>query len=247
MDKIKVAQPLKVEGTYNVRDLGGYETHSGRKTRSGVFLRTDGLHALTESGKRFLLDYGVRCIVDLRTAEEIGQAPDPIGEKDGVESFSISLSDGVAAKGYKEPPKRMGEMYVLMLSHSGESIAEIFSIFASHISGTTLFHCSAGKDRTGVTAMLLLSLVGVDKKTIIADYAVSYENLKPSFGALFEKVKKLGIEIPEHVLRSDPSEMEMAMAWLEQNHGTAERYLLNMGVKPEELAKIKDRLLEHSI
>ena len=237
-------EPLVVEGAYNVRDLGGYPTASGGHTRRGAFLRSDGLSALTDAGKRALLDLGVGCVVDLRTEEEAARQPEKLTAADGVDLYQVPLADGVASNGFQGLPARMGEMYVGLLEHSGEKFAEIFRIFGSHPDCAVLFHCSAGKDRTGVTAMLLLSLAGAPRPVIVADYSASYGNLGP----LFEKQKALlretGIHIPEHVMRSDPSEIELAMDWIEEHYGTAEAYLLHTGVPAGTLAELKARLTE---
>lgn len=240
----RASRPLAVEGAFNVRDLGGYPTASGKRTKQGVFLRSDSLHNLTESGKKALLDYGVGCVIDLRTEQEIEREPGRLGAADGVDLYRVPMADGVASNGFQGLPRRMGEMYVGLLEHSGEKIAEVFRIISAHPGCAVLFHCAAGKDRTGVTAMLLLALAGASRPVILTDYAASYGNLAPLFQAQGEKLKALGIEIPEHVMRSDPEEMEMALDWLETNHGTAECYLRNIGVPSEALAEIRARLME---
>lgn len=239
-----VSKPLPWEGTCNARDLGGYPTQAGGMTKKGVFYRTDGLQSLTEAGKKALLDSGVACVVDLRTEMELRQAPDRVSQADGVAWYHVPLADGVASNGFQELPARMGEMYVGLLEHSGDKLAQVFRAFAAHPEGAALFHCSAGKDRTGVTAMLLLALAGVPKQVILADYAASYGNLAPLFAAQKAKMKEMGIVIPEHVMRSDPEELELAMDWMEQNHGTAERYLLHTGLEPSLLEEIKSRLTQ---
>lgn len=242
-ETIAAQKPLSIGGAYNVRDLGGYPAAGGGETRKGVFLRSDALSGLTDQGKQALLDCGVGCVIDLRTKEEAVRAPGRLTKEDGVDVTSVPLADGVASSGFQGMPARMGEMYVGLLEHSGEQFAEIFRIIGEHPDCTVLFHCAAGKDRTGVTAMLLLSLAGVPRPVVVADYTASYGNLGP----LFEKQKALmreaGIEIPEYVMRSDPEEIGMALDWVEQHHGTAEQYLRHIGVPAPALEEIKSRML----
>ena len=242
-ETIAAQKPLSVGGAYNVRDLGGYPTAGGGETRKGVFLRSDALSGLTDQGKQALLDCGVGCVIDLRTEEEAVRAPGRLTKADGVDVYGVPLADGVASNGFQKMPARMGEMYVGLLEHSGEKFVEIFRIIGEHPGCTVLFHCAAGKDRTGVTAMLLLSLAGVPRSVVVTDYTASYGNLTPLFEKQRAMMREAGIEIPEYVMRSDPEEIGMALDWVEQHHGTAERYLRHIGVPAPALAEIKARML----
>lgn len=242
--KIDVSQPLALQGALNVRELGGYPARDGRTTRARVFLRGDSTANLTQVDVQALLAYGVRCVIDLRSESEIAAAPSALKDRPGVAYYPVSMLDEVASKGYSgQLPTSMSQVYIGLLDHSGPDFARIMEILAAHLGQVTLFHCTAGKDRTGVTAMLLLGLAGVPRPVIVADYAASEANMRP----LFEKQKAqirqaYGIAPPDAVFSSAPCEMEKALDHLERTWGTAEQYLLAAGAAPQTLQAIRQAL-----
>ena len=96
--------------------------------------------------------------------------------------------------------KDMGDLYCLMLDHFQNSFRKVFQIFLEHLDTCVLFHCSAGKDRTGVTAALLLDLAGCHMYDIVKDYSESYENNQE----IYEELLKLANNENAHYLMSDP-------------------------------------------
>lgn len=242
--KQKASPPLALEGTGNTRDLGNYDTLSGKRTRPGQFYRSDGLDRLTQGDQEILFDLGIRCVVDLRSREEAEKSPDKLFRPE-ISYYNVPMLDRMASSGFQGAlPAHMGEVYRELLAESGRSFARVFQIFAAHADGGILFHCSAGKDRTGVTAMLLLSLGNVPRETIVEDYRVSEENNRPIAAQQRAKIKEAyGVELPQSLFASDPEEMEATLDYLEEQFGTAENYLLNQGVTEQELTIIKNKLL----
>lgn len=242
--KIQASSPLDLTGTANTRDLGGYPT-AGGLTRHGQFYRSDGLQNLTPEDIRRLVDLDIRCVVDLRSEYEVKKSPPPLGEAQGITYVHIPMLDQAASAGFAQAlPDSMGKVYLELLSQSGESFAQVMACFARHADHGILFHCTAGKDRTGVTAMLLLSLCGVPREYILEDYLVSEENMKVLFNrqkADFEKA--FGKVLPASVFSSAPQEMELALDYLASTYGTAEAYLLQQGVPPATLSRIREKLL----
>ena len=198
---ICVNAPLALAGTRNTRELGGYPAACGRKTRRHAFLRSDGLSGLTDKDVQMLLDYGVCCVVDLRSESETAAAPSRLADVPGVDYYSIPMLDEAASQGFTGGmPERMGDVYVKLLSGRGDAFARIIRIFAQHSGGTVLFNCTAGKDRTGVTAMLLLLLAGVPCEIVVADYSVSEANMRDIFKRQKAWLKKtFGIIPPDAV------------------------------------------------
>lgn len=213
---ICVNAPLVLAGTRNTRELGGYPAACGRKTRRHAFLRSDGLSGLTDKDVQMLLDYGVCCVVDLRSESETAAAPSRLADVPGVDYYSIPMLDEAASQGFTGGmPERMGDVYVKLLSGRGDAFARMIRIFAQHSDGTVLFNCTAGKDRTGVTAMLLLLLAGVPCEIVVADYSVSEANMRDIFKrqkAWLEKT--FGVTPPDAVFSSAPEELETALAYL---------------------------------
>ena len=243
--KLAVSQPLPLQGTRNTRDLGGYPAGNGRTTCSHVFLRGDSTAQLTSADVQALLAYGVGCVIDLRSENETAAAPSVFRGQPGVAYYTVPLLDEAASSGFTGAlPKGMGEVYQALLDRNAADFARIVHLLAAHLDKVTLFHCTAGKDRTGVTAMLLLALAGVPREAIVADYAVSEQNMKLVFEQIKRSIReKYGAEPPAAAFSSAPCQIEQTLDHLEQTWGTAEQYLLAAGAAPQELAAIRKALL----
>lgn len=247
MDKtITASKPLKIDITFNTRDLGGYKTKDGKTTKMHAFLRSDLPTQITDHSQKFLLDYGVRCVVDLRSLAEVDSMPNALSSIPEIDYYLLPMLDQTTSQGFNgKMPDHMGTVYIDLLNNSQMDFGKMFHIFAQHKDSTNFFNCTAGKDRTGVTAMLLLNLVGVDKETILVDYEVTESNMH----TVFEKQKmmikeKYGIDVPNHVFSSERFQMEMAIDYLEKKWGNAEKYLLDAGVSEEDIRIVKSMLVD---
>lgn len=240
-----VSKPIPLEKTYNTRELGGYPTQNGGKTRMGRFLRSDSLHDLSAESREQLLQMGLCCILDLRTEEEAKQLPCPFLRTDGVEYRNVPLIDSVASNEFRGGfPESMGEMYVGLLKNSAKGFAECIQTIARHPSGLIFFHCAVGKDRTGVLAMLLLSLAGVPSDVILQDYAASAENIRPLAQRQADYLRTQGIAIPPYVFQSEPENIQLAMDFIQEQFGSAENYLVQAGCSEAVLREIKEQFVE---
>lgn len=242
-----VSRPLDLEGAGNVRDLGGYPTSSGLVTLPHVFLRADGLSRLTCADVRFLEDYGVTLVVDLRSRQEAERERDPFGEGSAypeVAYRSVPLLDQVRSSQYQGSllPSSMAEVYRSLLDDSAVEIGKTMELLAD-AQGTALFHCSAGKDRTGVVAMLLLKLAGVSDKDVIADYAATQVYMEDRFKVQREELAQRGMNLPDSFFESRPRDMEETLSHLRTAYGDAQRYLLEKaGVTSEAIDRLEGKL-----
>jgi protein-tyrosine phosphatase len=228
----------------NFRDLGGYTGEGGRKIRRGRVFRSDDLSKLSAAGIARLGKLGVSVAIDLRSAGELERAPNPLEGHPGFAYHHVPLLDGVnSAPGGPPPVQGLPEMYKSLLSKAGGQIGRVFRILAEAGERGAVFHCTAGKDRTGLTAALLLKLCGVSDGDVIADYALSYDLMRPFFGAMMEKAREAGFLIPGHLLRSDPAFMRELLDFLEGDYAGAESYLLGQGLSLAGLRGLKERLL----
>lgn len=163
----------------NTRDLGGYETQEGYYTKSNHYIRASSPANATEGDLEKLYDYGVRVTIDLRSDFEKEAQPSPFKDYRDVENIEINLMDDAVVKVVPSEVKEykdLGGVYIYMLEAHQKQIKAVFDVFKDHLYEGVLFHCSAGKDRTGIIAALLLELAGCYDHDIVKDYSESYAN-----------------------------------------------------------------------
>lgn len=234
---------VPLEGAYNLRDLGGYAAANGLATRWGRFYRADGLHKLTARDQEAILARGVSKIVDLRHDHELSQAPNVFKDSDKLAYFNVNLVNPATTT--RADIRNLGDMYVDMLDNVQEPLLRVFELLSEDSEEAVLFHCMAGKDRTGVVAGLLLALAGVARETIADDYALTAANIAPlmdEFRAARPEV--VPADVYERFLGCDREYMERMLDHLESKHGGAERYLLAIGLPSERVDALKRKLLE---
>ena len=205
---------LRWNACYNARDLGGLPTRDGARTRRGAFVRADSVGRLTEQGRAALEEYGIRTIIDLRFGVEVREDPSPFIEYASIISHNlplnpndVSVTRSLAAQRDSALPYPATVNVAYLATHQSQ-IAAIMRAIAAAPEGGILFHCHAGRDRTGLIAALLLALVGVPTEVIGADYALS-------FSAVAET-------------------MDATLAHLESDYGGVEEYLDTIGVTAED-------------
>lgn len=236
---------LPLEQAYNVRELGGYPVAGGGQTAYHRFLRADDISTLTDKDVAFLLSYGVRMVIDLRSPGEAEQSPDRLRGLDQVEYVQIpflgkNVAD-VTQINASDVELGLDALYVSMLKNQ-ELTKEIFEAIEQAPEGCILFHCSAGKDRTGVLAMLLMSLAGADRQDCMTNYAQSFINLTRN-----PQIPRLS-KIPEYakyeaLMFSLPETIGSCYDFIMEQYGSTQRYLADCGLSGETLEKVKRRLL----
>ncbi len=230
---------IQLEKMYNTRDLGGYETQSSYYTKTHRFIRAASPALMSEKDREKLYDYGVRIEIDLRGSFEREKAPSRLKGYKDITYFTVDLLSGmnvdVIPKDMREF-KSIADLYIMMLEYCKPKIKEVFDIFLNHLDTTILFNCSAGKDRTGVIAALLLDLAGCHDYDIVKDYMESFENIQPMYEVLLSGVG----EEQENFLASKPQYMMLFLDHLRENYGSAKTYLLELGFTEEEVQEIED-------
>ncbi|MEF2968562.1 tyrosine-protein phosphatase [Paenibacillus sp. M1] len=234
---------LALTGAYNVRDLGGYATKDGRTTKWGRLFRADGLHKLTEDDQKALLGKGLRTVIDLRHEQELKQFRNVFSDSNEVAYHNVSLVN--PATSTRRDITCLGDLYVDMLDNVQPQLLRVFQLLAAGEGQAALFHCAAGKDRTGVTAALLLDLADVPEETIVADYALTGECIAPIMEEL-RKGKPEGVpdESYDIFLASDPSNMVMMLEHLQAKYSGAASYLAAIGLSESELEALRRKLLK---
>ena len=179
---------LELEEGINFRELGGYLTEDGRKIKWHKLLRCGSMAQLTKNDVDYLDQYGVRYIIDLRSPEESNYSLDKYPDKaqyfqDTVYPFSFSLFKNLGIiNNMRLGASNMDfgrQTYLQMLldPHAQAAYRKMFNILLENDKEgeSVVFHCTAGKDRTGVATFLILSALGVSEKQIVEDYL--YTNL----------------------------------------------------------------------
>lgn len=227
---------LPMENAYNVRELGGYATKKGSVTIHHQFLRSENLTDITEEDKMFLIEYGLSGIIDLRSREEALIYPNPFRGNNAVKYINCPLiTDGILdLRAVKEVGFDPGEFYVKLVEYK-EMLYKIFHFILDNIDGCLLFHCQAGKDRTGVLAMILMGLAGVSKEDIVANYEVTHTYLKENVKLRLED----GLEELEF---SKPQWIEKAYDHIIEHYGSFKVYLMAVGLTKKEIKRIKGKL-----
>ena len=248
---------LALAGAHNVRDLGGYHTQSGYVTCWGRFLRASTMHRLTDDDREALVQYGLRTVVDLRRTDETATEPNVfcrseqvayhhlnmIGDE-GLET-ELSLRYGRAMRdrpSAETTADRMAFDYCGWLDKRQPMMRQILQMLAAG-QPTVLFHCAAGKDRTGVTAALLLGLVGVPEETIAADYGLTARFSLQSY--LAHPEANPAIHTWEDYQREacPPQAMLLVLAHLAREYGGCDGYMRSVGLREDEIGRLRESLL----
>jgi hypothetical protein len=170
-------------GTYNSRDLGGLPMAGGGATRRGAIVRSDSMQNLEARGWEEVEAHGIRTVIDLRSAHEIG--PDVAPRAGSIETVNIPLDvteDREFWDVWENGPQFATPLYYRPhLERFPERSAEVLRTIARAEPGGVAFHCQGGRDRAGQISMLVLSLAGVEPEAIAADYAFSDERLRPLY------------------------------------------------------------------
>ena len=229
---------LPMEKAYNVRELGGYAARKGRITQYHKFLRSENLTDLTGEDITFLKSYGLKTVIDLRGSEEAVIYPCQLRNMEGIDYINLPfISDNVLDLRTVQDEGFIPEQFYKNLVDYRDMVCKIMKYILDHKKGTLLFHCQAGKDRTGVLAMILLGNCGVSKYDIIANYEVTHTYLKDKVELHIEK----GLEELEY---SRPAWIEAAYDHIITEYGSFIDYLLTCGMTKKEIKKLRKRLLE---
>ena len=171
---------IALEGAVNFRDLGGYAAGGGLRTRWRTLFRADGLGELTEADLAVLRDLGIRTVIDLRSGSELERGRFDV-DAHPVAFHHFPFIDELpdAQEFDRRPgPARLAVPGDACGDAGGQILAARWRCWPRPTRCPAVFHCTAGKDRTGVLSAIVLSLLGVDEPTVVADYALSGEAMQ---------------------------------------------------------------------
>ena len=241
---------IHLEGCLTFRDLGGYPTGDGRRVRWRRVYRSDGLDLLTEGDVARIRDeLRLSDVVDLRsTLERNGDSRRPL-ESLALRVHHAPLFDGDTTAAREERPAvamhTLADRYVGLAEYAKPAIARVVTLIAE-ASGPCVYHCAAGKDRTGLISAVLLGVVGVRDEVIVADYAATKENLDAIVERLLstEGYQSMLAALPPDTMHAEPATMIETLDRLRESYGSLRGYALGAGVTEDTLHRLEDRLLE---
>lgn len=222
-----------------MRDLGGHPTTDGAMTQAGSLLRADDLAQLDAQGVRALTAYGVRTVLDLRWPEEAALQPSPVAVHPQVRYARISLlmlSETEWRLRGREGAKEQWKC--LVLERARPELRQVLSFIAAASPTPLLFHCVAGKDRTGLIAALLLALADVTPEALARDYALSTEQLRVAY------LRRYASEDPARILEAlrCPEQGAHNMLKYLDERGGIHAYLESVGLSTREIVRLRARL-----
>ena len=250
---------LPLQGGRNFRDLGGYRVPDGRQVRWGQLYRSGVMNGLTPTDMDYLTAIGLTVICDLRSIGERAEQPNPFLKTEttaviGTDYEMPTLSEVQHAATRDEAVAAFAASYISFTEFLTPQYTDMFSRLVRHQTPLA-FNCSAGKDRTGVGAALILSVLGVPRASVVADYALTETYTPPSL--YINQIAKTGktpglsreqaeafARMPKDVLQvlmgSDPAVMEMALAEMDRKYGgPVELAKARFGLDDEKIAHLR--------
>jgi protein-tyrosine phosphatase len=233
-------------GCHNFRDLGGYPTTDGAMLRWRQLFRSDGLEQLTaEDVSHLRFDLRIGDVIDLRSSGELraeGRGP-LAGEP--LRFHHLPLFDG-DTRGARDDTAHitLGRRYFLLARMAAERIGAVISVLG-HTTAPAVYHCAAGKDRTGVISAILLGVLGVPDAVIVADYAATKENLDAIVERLMARkgYRTVLRDLPADTLHAEPETMIEFLELIRAEYGSMRDYARQAGVRIATIDRLHDRLL----
>src|SRR5215468_2857132 len=237
---------VDLQGAYNVRDLGGLRTKDRRRTRYGLIYRGDSLDSITPADTKILFDkLGIGTIIDLRTKAEtdLSERKLPVP----VYRFSVLAEGRLGREPFpSDDPAELAKVYLNNLEGGRSAIKGTFDHIAAnlHEGVATLFHCAAGRDRTGIIAALLLGLVGVTYGQIAMDYVQSNRNARRVTKKLADNplYAQPHTHRPEVILLREQTILGF-MRLLREQGGGPRQFCLDSGVTAETISVIEENFV----
>jgi protein-tyrosine phosphatase len=238
---------IKLDGCLTFRDLGGYTTRGGGALRWRQVFRSDALHLLSDADVVHLrATLRLAGVIDLRSTTElqadgrgrIGAAPFRFHHLPLFDGMTVSSEEARAARS-------LAERYFLLAEFAKEAIGRVIAAIAAS-GGPVVYHCAAGKDRTGVISAVLLGILDVEEELIVADYVATQENLESIVERLMESrgYRDVLSALPPETLHANPETMLAFLEQIRQRYGSMVEYACSAGVGAETVERLRGRLLE---
>ncbi|WP_317933508.1 tyrosine-protein phosphatase [Halioxenophilus sp. WMMB6] len=256
---------LPLQGAENFRDVGGYATADGGRVKWGVIYRSDALSELTSDDQRYLQRLQLKSVVDFRSPEEVADAPDQLGDKlaplwrpmpitvreANTKLISESLRSGNATR---------EQMQQFLITANENFVTDFTPLYSDWLHSLlndnnlpTVFHCTAGKDRTGFAAAILLRTLGVDAETVMQDYLATnlynQEYVEKKLTMIkFASFFQIDTEVLRPIFKVEAPYLQAAFATIDEQYDSFDNYLREgLKITPEEQQQLSARLVDYSL
>ena len=239
-----VERHLTYELVFNLRDLGGYEAVDGRTVKWRTLFRADGVHRLDPEA---FTELGIRTVLDLRTHAEIEERGRASGDHDWHHLPMLkTIWQGSSFTEDMSAERFLADRYLVMLDEGAESLVAILGLLANADRLPAVFHCAAGKDRTGVVAAVVLALLGVDDDVIASDYGLSrlgmdrmIEYIRVTYPDRYDAMS----DQPSAFMQAPEAAMRLFLADVEAAYGSLPAYVASLGVEDAVVDRLRSNLL----
>lgn len=237
---------MEFDRLHNFRDMGGYTTADGRAVRWGRLYRADALSNLAGADWDRFRALGVRTVIDLRFPAEIGRAG-RIPEHDGITYHNLSIEhrswDRPELDRSIDPARFLADRYAEIVADGLVELREVLEVIAGTGDAPLVFHCASGKDRTGVVAALVLSLLGIAERDIVADFALTGLATDRLIADWRAAHPDRPITWPGHG-QAPADAMRLFLAELTRDHGSVRGYVIDrLGCAQDLIPTLQTRFL----
>ncbi len=244
---------IKLKGAANFRDLGGYKTTTGKQVKWGKIYRSADISKLTDEDLKTLQELNIKMVCDLRGEQEVATAPDklPVGtDRILLSAGSENVGAGASYLKYLKSPAAADSMLMAMYTrtdHLGKKYKPMFDqLLVLENDKSLMFHCTAGKDRTGVGAALILYALGVDESTIIQDYSLTNEFRKESNEQFVKMLASQGLseQAARNLMAAKEEYIKAAFDSIKKQYGSIDNLLeREMGLDAQKRTELKSKFL----
>ena len=250
---------IVLDGTSNTRELGGYKTEDGRSLKWGVLYRSDKLSELTDADQEYLLQLGIKKVIDFRSSEEKQNEPDQLPSTLKYIEMPIEADGAIRPKVEAILKGDLNEdVGAILVETNKEFISDFSGVYMGFIESLienqepTLFHCTAGKDRAGFAAALVLLAVGVPEKIVIEDYMKTNKYTEETIQDYINKINLYSLgsvdaEILRPLLGVEERFIRAALDEIKQKYGSVENFIRDeLKIRDESIIELKNFLLTES-
>ena len=243
---------IELQNVHNFRDLGGYPASGGKQTKWRRMFRADGLYRLNEHDLVRMRELQLRSVIDLRTERERSERGVFPVQHLPLQTHHLSIVDVTWSDGETPQIEDAVEFLVWGYREMQEigalRFVDAIELLSQNDVLPAVFHCAAGKDRTGILAALLLASIGVSDDVICADYGLTQQAMMRTIAwakAHMPEMAQRYADMNPVFLAADPKAMEIILAELHAKYGSVSEYVKQIGVSRETIDRLKHSLLEN--